>query len=115
MTINGVRPDFTGSIACRSARIGLCTALTYSMMTCEYAVIGCMFVHLVKVGLNTGVSDSISKLTIERDALLLELANYTASIVTASVSVIALLVGNLDKATQRLGKVTERSSSNSSR
>ncbi|WP_400217095.1 recombinase family protein [Escherichia coli] len=67
-TINGVRPDFSGSITCRSSRDGLCfhdgiKTPTYSMKKFEIAVLGCLFANMSKMEINNGVSENIASLS----------------------------------------------------
>lgn len=109
MTINGVRPDFPGSITCRSARTGLCDAPTYSMAKFENAVIGCLFAKLSQVETSDGVDSNLQQAMIERQVAERKRDNFIAALADAeSLVVINVITKNMDAEQRKVDILTDR-------
>lgn len=113
-TINGVRPDFSGSITCRSSRDGLCSCNgvktpTYSMKKFEVAVLDCLFRELSKVDTNQGVTANISALQQELRVLEQSRVNFETAIEEAELpSVVTMFVKKLEGVAVKIGAVEKQ-------
>lgn len=108
-TINGVRPDFAGSITCRSSREGLCfdshgvKTPTFSMNKFEDAVFNYLFATLSKSETNNGVQEVIASLNQELRVNRQSQSNFEEGISQASnPTVINILVKKLEEVTVKI-------------
>ncbi|MEP9147069.1 recombinase family protein [Enterobacter hormaechei] len=109
MTINGVRPDFPGSITCRSARTGLYDAPTFSMAKFEAAVIGYLFAKLSQVETSDGVDSNLQQAMIEREVAERKRDNFVAALADAeSLVVINVITNNMEAKQRKVDILTER-------